>query len=58
MRDVPMGWEHSKDVKRKRAYETLTEKSTGKLSLGKDRKIILKWFSGSQNMKMAHSSIL
>jgi hypothetical protein len=30
MKDVPMGWEYSKDVERKRAYEILTEKSIGK----------------------------
>jgi activator of HSP90 ATPase len=58
MKDVLMGWEHSKDVERKRAYEMLTGKSIGKLSLGKDRKIILNWVSGSQNVKMAHSNSL
>jgi len=58
MKDVPMGWEHSKGVERKKAYEILTDKSIGKLSLGKDRKIILKWVSRSQNVKVAHSNIL
>lgn len=50
IKDVPMGWEHSKDVEKKGTYEILTEKSIGKLLLGKDRKMILKWVSGSQNM--------
>ena len=33
MKDVLMGWEHSKDVEIKKEYEILTEKSIGKLSL-------------------------